>query len=195
MLTHVPSVRIGQVDCQAYSGLCHDLGIDGYPTIRLYPRGVTGISRFSSYNDWNRDAPSIQAWIYNFLPSKVHSLNISTYREVLNDENPWLIDYYVPWCSHCRTFNPVFEKIALVMEDRVKAGKINCDEFPKLCQLASVHAYPTVMFYEGKKDGHSQDSLGIEIHGLTFDGIYSFLEAVLKRKSQSDEVDKIRDEL
>ncbi|PRD24908.1 UNVERIFIED_CONTAM: hypothetical protein NCL1_42444 [Trichonephila clavipes] len=70
------------------------------------------------------------------------------------------------------------------MEDRVKAGKINCDEFPKLCQLASVHAYPTVMFYEGKKDGHSQDSLGIEIHGLTFDGIYSFLEAVLKRKSQ-----------
>ncbi|GFR29666.1 dnaJ homolog subfamily C member 10 [Trichonephila clavata] len=195
MLARVPSVRIGQVDCQAHSGLCHDLGIDSYPTIRLYPRGVTGISRFSSYNDWNRDAPSIQAWIYNFLPSKVHSLNISTYRKVLNDENPWLIDYYVPWCSHCRTFNPVFEKIALVMEDRVKAGKINCDEFPKLCQLASVHAYPTVMFYEGKKDGHSQDSLGIEIHGLTFDGIYSFLEAVLKRKSESEEAEKVRDEL
>lgn len=195
MLSRVPSVHIGQVDCQAHSGLCHGLGIDGYPTIRLYPRGAVGISRFSSYNDWNRDASSIQAWIYNFLPSKVKSLNISAYREVLNDNAPWLIDFYVPWCSHCRTFNPVFERIALTLEDKVKAGKINCDEFPKLCQLASINAYPTVMFYEGKKGGRPQDPLGIEIHGLTFDGINSFLEAVLKRKSRSDEADKVRDEL
>lgn len=75
---------------------------------------TNNLNIFSSYNGWNRDSLSLQAWIYNFLPSKVKTLRNSNYREVLSDNSPWIIDYYAPWCSHCQSFAPEFEKIAQV---------------------------------------------------------------------------------
>lgn len=68
----------------------------------------------SLYNGWNRDALSLQAWIYNFLPSKVKSLTNLNYKDVLSDSSPWIIDYFTPWCSHCQSFAPEFEKVAQV---------------------------------------------------------------------------------
>ena len=31
-----------QVDCTVEQNLCHQLGVSGYPTIRMYPRGSKG---------------------------------------------------------------------------------------------------------------------------------------------------------
>lgn len=42
------------------------------------------------------------------------------------------------------------------MDGKVKTGKVNCEEYPRVCQMASIRAYPTVMFYEGQKGSHTQ---------------------------------------
>ncbi|KAG8198254.1 hypothetical protein JTE90_021511 [Oedothorax gibbosus] len=190
MLTNQPLVHIGEVDCQKYHSLCTSVGVNSYPTIRLYPTGEGHRKGYYSYNGWNRDSISLQAWIYNFLPSKVKILTNSNYKEALSDNSPWIIDYYAPWCSHCQTFAPEFEKIAQAVEGKVKAGKVNCEEYPRVC--GSVRAYPTVIFYESNKGNHNQNPIGIELHTLTFDGIYNFLEEKLNVKFK---IAKLRDEL
>ncbi len=39
----------------------------------------TIFSPFSQYNGWYRDAPSLRAWAYEFLPSKTHDLSWETF--------------------------------------------------------------------------------------------------------------------
>lgn len=83
----------------------------------------THIMFFSSspYNGWHRDAHSLKAWAYEFLPSKVTALRWKTFKEdVLQGKKPWIIDFYAPWCGHCQVFKPEFEQVAEVSFQREK---------------------------------------------------------------------------
>lgn len=46
MLIHLSTVHIGELDCQAHHNFCSSLGINQYPTIRLYPQGSGAETRF-----------------------------------------------------------------------------------------------------------------------------------------------------
>ena len=37
------------------------------------------------------------------------------------------------------------------LENRVKAGKVDCDRFAELCQRVGINGYPTVRYYPGVK--------------------------------------------
>lgn len=45
------------------------------------------------------------------------------------------------------------------LEGEVKAGKVDCDAYPRICQLASVHAYPSVRFYPGTRTTGGQEQV------------------------------------
>lgn len=69
----------------------------------------------SMYSDYNRDAFTIRAWLFTFIPSSVIELTEETFeRRVLYSEKPWLIDFYTPWCGHCQHFAPEFQLLAQV---------------------------------------------------------------------------------
>ena len=70
----------------------------------------------STYNDYSRDAESFKRWLYTHLPSKVEKLTDKTYEEVLRSKEPWLVDFYAPWCGHCHQFAPDFEDLATVRQ-------------------------------------------------------------------------------
>ena len=68
-----------QVDCTVEQNLCHQMGVSGYPTIRMYPRGskgfctfefdvffdgiVAGANRYQPYPGNRRDVTSLHAWL------------------------------------------------------------------------------------------------------------------------------------
>ena len=39
------------------------------------------------------------------------------------------------------------------MKDSVKAGKVDCDSQPQVCQQAGIRSYPTVRLYQKPKHG------------------------------------------
>lgn len=60
---------------------------------------------------WN----SALVWINEHLPSVVPHINYSNfYKEVIQSDQVWLVDYYAPWCGHCVQFAPIFEKLTSV---------------------------------------------------------------------------------
>ena len=66
------------------------------------------------------------------------------------------------------------------MDGLVKAGSVNCDEEPILCQKADIHEYPTVRFYKGaRREGMSQvciiDNVLSFKHTVECEGWESFL--------------------
>lgn len=69
------------------------------------------------FNGWSRDADSFRQWVYSRMSSVVTVLNDRSYEQVLHSTEPWLVDFYAPWCGHCHVFAPDFEDIARVSKD------------------------------------------------------------------------------
>lgn len=61
---------------------------------------------------------SIKQWLLDFLPSSVKRFTPEKFKQqVLKDRKnytPWLINFYAPWCGHCRNFEPEFITVAQV---------------------------------------------------------------------------------
>ncbi|KAK3756722.1 hypothetical protein RRG08_018446 [Elysia crispata] len=185
------NIHVAQVNCQDHRNLCMQQNVNSYPTIRMYPAGSSGSGQYFGYSSWHRDAHSIQAWVYDFLPSKVVKLTSANFaQKVLDSSEPWIVDFFAPWCGHCQMFKPEFEKVAEKIEGFGHAGSVDCDEEPQACQRAQVMAYPTVRFYAGAKPGQRQNHYGWDIDSQDADYITSFIRRHAKNKSK-----KMKDEL
>ncbi|VDK65151.1 unnamed protein product [Onchocerca ochengi] len=171
-------IHFGMVDCDQHRHLCINLGIQSYPTIRLYSSGSNAIDYPSN---WWRDHRSMEVWLRNYLPSKVIVMGNDFFAKVLNDDAPWLVDFFVTWCSHCIEFVPVFEHIAEILEGRVKFAKVDCGLWPNVCQNVGVTVYPTVRFYSGSRDNHIQIANGVHIESQNADTIIHQVEKELTK--------------
>lgn len=73
-------------------------------------------------------------------------------KEVLKADLPVFVEAYADWCAPCRMAGPVIEELAKEYEGKIKVGKLDVDENPKMAQKYGVMSIPTVViFKEGKE--------------------------------------------
>lgn len=66
--------------------------------------------------------------------------------EVLESEQPVLVDFWAPWCGPCRVVAPVLEEIAGERDD-LKIVKLNTDENPAISAQFQVLSIPTLILF------------------------------------------------
>lgn len=67
-----------------------------------------------------------------------------------------ILEFYAPWCGHCKNLKPAYEKAAKSLAGLAKVAAVNCDEESNkaFCGQFGVQGFPTLKIIKpGKKPG------------------------------------------
>jgi thioredoxin 1 len=70
-------------------------------------------------------------------------------QEVLQSQDPVLVDFWAPWCGPCRAIAPLIAQLASEYTGSVKVGKVNIDDHPGPAQNYNVMNIPTLLLFKG----------------------------------------------
>ncbi len=79
------------------------------------------------------------------------NLNEKQFRDLMTEGKTLLVDYWAPWCSHCRRISGAYDKVAEQNEGRLIVAKVNIDEEPRLAEQERIEVIPTLVLYRGGK--------------------------------------------
>ena len=58
--------------------------------------------------------------------SPVVKLDQSNFKKlVLDSDDVWMVEFYAPWCGHCKSLAPEWEKSAKALKGFVKVGAVD----------------------------------------------------------------------
>jgi thioredoxin 1 len=81
----------------------------------------------------------------------VHVSDATFKDEVLNSEEPVLVDFWATWCGPCRMVAPVVEEIAGDTEGKLKVAKLDVDANVVTSSEYKIMSIPTLMVFKGGK--------------------------------------------
>ena len=100
-------------------------------------------------------------------------LNNDTFQQLLMGDKPALVEFWAPWCDHCRNLESDFDQIVEDYSHWMTIGKINIDDHPQLAEKYFIEYVPTlVLFSEG-------DLIDFVIAPSDYDGITQFIKEAL----------------
>ena len=74
-------------------------------------------------------------------------------QEVLQSEQPVLVDYWAEWCSPCKMIAPLLVEIAGEYKGKLKITKLNIDYNPNTPPKYGIRGIPTLMIF---KNGNAE---------------------------------------
>lgn len=83
--------------------------------------------------------------------ANVHEFTDSNFEnEVLQSDQPVLVDFWAEWCMPCRMLSPTIDAVASEYTGRLKVGKVDTDQNRNIAIKYGISAIPTVILF---KDG------------------------------------------
>lgn len=80
--------------------------------------------------------------------SDVIALTDETFNEtVIKSKDPWLVEFYAPWCAVCQRLAPKWEKIATTLKGKVNVGSYDADAGEVIGQVYKITGFPTIRFF------------------------------------------------
>ncbi|KAK5581972.1 hypothetical protein RB653_003553 [Dictyostelium firmibasis] len=80
----------------------------------------------------------------------------------------WLVEFFAPWCGHCKRLAPIYEELAQLYNvdidnSKVKIAQVNCVDHQSVCSKYDIKGYPTIKYlsegeikdYRGSRDKNS----------------------------------------
>ena len=76
--------------------------------------------------------------------------------EVLQSDQPVLVDFWAAWCAPCRMIAPTVDQVAQDYSGRAKVVKLNVDDNRETSARFNIRGIPTLLLF---KDGEVKDQI------------------------------------
>ncbi|XP_057656331.1 protein disulfide-isomerase A6 homolog [Diorhabda carinulata] len=164
-------IKVGAVDTDEHKELGGQYGVRGFPTIKIFGSDKR---KPEDYNG-GRTAKDIVEAALKAAKAKVKAklglgggssqsdddegkdvieLTDSNFEElVIKSDDMWLVEFFAPWCGHCKNLAPHWSKAASELKGKVKLGALDATVHQVKSSQYGVHGYPTIKFFApGAKD-------------------------------------------
>ena len=68
--------------------------------------------------------------------------------EVLQSQQPVLVDYWAEWCGPCKMIAPILDEVATEYAGKLKVAKLNIDDNQNTPANYGVRGIPTLMIFK-----------------------------------------------
>jgi len=165
--------KVGAVDMTVHESFGRQYDIKGFPTIKLFIKGVDKPMEYSGA----RTADAIVDFVKREVKAREGmsadgkgksdnktkgkknkaapiELTESTFEQlVLKSDDLWLVEFMAPWCGHCKQLQPHWTQAASELADSAKLGVVDATVYTNLAAKYDVKGYPTIkVFIPNKKD-------------------------------------------
>jgi protein disulfide-isomerase A6 len=156
---HSKGVVIAEVDATADNALRTKYNIKRYPTMKWFPANSKEPEEYNSGRDLEAlvsfitEKTGISAIKKREAPSAVKNLNSDNFDSVINSGKDVLVEFYAPWCGHCKTLKPIYEKVAAAFanEPGCVVAAIDATEAEDIAKKYEIGGFPTLkMFSNGQ---------------------------------------------
>jgi len=155
---------IAKVDADKHKDLGSRFGVKGFPTLKYFPKGTSSNKEPEEYNG-GRTADDIISFINGKTGSNARIPKPATAVTVLTDENfetivndpskNVLVEFYAPWCGHCKHLAPEYEKVAATFKNEPECvvANVDADHYKEISRKHGVSGYPTLKFFSKTNKG------------------------------------------
>lgn len=70
------------------------------------------------------------------------------FSEIIQSENPVLIDFFAEWCGPCKMMGPILKEVKQFLGEEVTIVKIDVDKNPQIASQLQIQGVPTLIMYQ-----------------------------------------------
>eukprot|EP00270_Netrium_digitus_P011338 TRINITY_DN35_c0_g1_i5.p1 TRINITY_DN35_c0_g1~~TRINITY_DN35_c0_g1_i5.p1 ORF type:complete len:440 (-),score=150.18 TRINITY_DN35_c0_g1_i5:181-1500(-) len=178
---------VAAIDCDEHSSIAQEYGIKGFPTIKVFsthadhnPTDYTGAREAKAIVDFGLS--QVKGLAHFRLgggektkePSHSVVLTDDSFDEkVLQSNELWLVEFFAPWCGHCKKLAPEWKRAAKSLKGRVNLGQVDCTVEQELAKRYEIKGFPTILVfgqdkqqpepYEGGRTATAIESHALEL--------------------------------
>uniref|UniRef100_A0A8C5MFF0 DnaJ homolog subfamily C member 10 n=1 Tax=Leptobrachium leishanense TaxID=445787 RepID=A0A8C5MFF0_9ANUR len=135
------ALKVGRFDCQSNPSLCRNLYIHK-PCVAAFKGN--GINSYEIHHG-KVNLYELVAFAKESVNSHVVTLGPDNFPG--NQMEPWLVDFFAPWCPPCRALLPELRKASKRLFGQVRFGTLDCTIHEGLCNMHNIRAYPTTVVF------------------------------------------------
>ncbi|KAK9077383.1 hypothetical protein SSX86_005720 [Deinandra increscens subsp. villosa] len=161
---------VAAIDADAHQSIAQEYGIKGFPSIKVFVPGKPPVD----YQGAREAKPiaefalkQVKALLKDRLsgktttggsseksePSASVELNSQNFDDmVVKSKDLWMVEFFAPWCGHCKKLAPEWKKAAKNLQGKVKLGHVNGDDEKSLMSRYKVQGFPTILVFGADKD-------------------------------------------
>jgi thioredoxin 1 len=88
----------------------------------------------------------------NMAGQAVLEVNDATFdKEVLQSDQPVLVDFWAAWCGPCKALGPIVDQVATEYSGKLKVVKMDVDRNPSTPGRYGIRGIPALLFFKGGK--------------------------------------------